>query len=88
MITIPLYFILIVYFILLFVLIVFFITNICHIILTGTTTFASFLITLFILALSILVLFAAWYLLQDTNWNQPITIWNPNWINPPQHIFN
>lgn len=87
MISIPISFFLIIYFILLVVLAVFFMINFFHIILTGTTSFSSFLVTLFVTAFFALIIFGTWYLLQNTDWTQPITIWNNNWLGGKNNIF-
>ncbi len=80
MITIPLFGLLIIYAVALAILGVFFVINFFHIILTGTNSFSSFLVTLFTLAFSSLIIFGTWYLLQNTDWTQQITIWNSSWL--------
>ncbi|TSC83633.1 MAG: Uncharacterized protein G01um101413_962 [Parcubacteria group bacterium Gr01-1014_13] len=80
MITIPISFFLIIYFVILVMLTIFFTVNFFHIILTGTTTFSSFLATLFVFASIALVLFGTWYFLQGINWSQTITIWDNSWF--------
>ncbi|MFA5061588.1 MAG: hypothetical protein WC526_00345 [Patescibacteria group bacterium] len=74
MISIPLYIFLIIYFIFLFIFAIFFITNLLHIVLTGTTTFSGLIVTLIIICLSLFVVFETWNILQNIDWNQPIII--------------
>ena len=80
MITIPISFFLIIYFVILVMLTIFFVVNFFHIILTGTTTLSSFVATLFVFASITLVLFGTWYFLQGINWSQTITIWDNSWF--------
>ncbi len=80
MITIPLYSLLVIYAVFLIVFVIFFAINFFHIILTGTTSFSSFLVTLFVTAFFALIIFGTWYLLQSTDWTQQITIWNSSWL--------
>ncbi len=80
MISIPLYILLIAYAIFLIIFFVFFITNLLHIVLTGTTTFTSFIATFIVAALSAVTIYATWYYLQNTDWMQPITIFNTGWL--------
>ena len=80
MVTIPLYSLLVVYGIFLVVFVTFILANIMHIILTGSTTFASFIVTIFILLFSLVVLFGTWHYLQDTSWTDRLTIWNNDWL--------
>ncbi len=72
MLIIPLYTLLIIYAIFLIVFLTFFAINFFHIILTGTTTLGSFIITFIIMALSVLTLFGTWYYLQNIDWQQPL----------------
>ncbi|HSR89380.1 MAG TPA: hypothetical protein VLK22_03240 [Candidatus Udaeobacter sp.] len=80
MLVVPLYTLLIAYITFLAIFFIFFITNLLHILLTGTTTFFSLIITFIILALSILTIYATWYYLQDTIWTQTITLIDINWL--------
>lgn len=74
MISIPLYIFLIIYFVFLFVFTIFFLINLLHIVLTGTTTFAGFVVTLLVICLSLFVIFETWNILQNMDWSQPIII--------------
>lgn len=76
MLTIPLYVALFIYFGFLLFFISFIFINLTHLFHTGTLTFFSFIITLFFLAFSVIVLWATWYSLRDVNWQQPIISWN------------
>ena len=80
MLTIPISFFLIIYFIVLAVLAVFFAVNFFHIVLTGTNTFSSFVATLFAVIAVALTLFGTWYFLQGVDLSQQITIWNKSWL--------
>lgn len=71
MLIIPLYILLILYAIFLIIFFTFFTINFFHIILTGTTTLGSFIITFIIIALSTLTLYGTWYYLQNIDWQQP-----------------
>lgn len=78
--SIPLYTIAIFYLIFLGIFVVFAFINIMHIIETGTFTFISMVFTIKIIALTFLILYVTWYLLQSTDWHYLITIWNDDWI--------
>lgn len=80
MITLPFYFLLILYAIFLIIFFTFFIINFGHLIATGTNTLGSFIITFTIIALSVLTLFGTWYYLQGTDWQQSITVLNFEFI--------
>jgi hypothetical protein len=68
----PLYTLLIAYSIFLVIFFTFFVINFFHIILTGTTTFGSFIVTFIIMALSVLTFYGTWYYLQNVDWQQPL----------------
>lgn len=87
MISIPISFFLIIYFIILAVLGVFFAINFFHIVLTGTTSVSSFFITLFVLAFVALILFGTWYFLQGVDLSQQIIIWSKSWSGGGDNIF-
>ena len=80
MISIPLYFFLFAYFFFLLIFVVFSIINFGHIFQTGGITFASFIVTAIILALTVFTLFFTWSLLQDVNLTdtRQITNWFGN----------
>lgn len=80
MLSIPLYSFLLAYAVFLIVFVIFFLVNFFHILLTGTTSFSSFLVTIFVVALSAFIIFTTWNLLQATDWTQSITIWNRSWL--------
>ena len=87
MITVPLSIFIIIYFVLLAIIGVFFIINFFHIILTGTASFSSFIITVFVLAAVALILYGTWYFLQGVDLSQQITIWNKAWLGGGDNIF-
>jgi len=80
MITVPISFFLIIYFIILAVLAIFFAVNFFHIVFTGTNTFSSFIATLFVVASVALILFGTWYFLRGIDWSQTITVWDSSWF--------
>lgn len=80
MLTIPLYSFLVIYFGFLIIFFIFSIINVLHLADTGTLTFVSFLMTLVITAMTVLTLYATWYLLRGTYWQMPITIYNSEWL--------
>ena len=85
MLSIPLYFLLIIYLIILAIILGFFLVNFLHIVLTGTTTTASFVITLFVLICSALILYGTVYFLNGVDWSQQVILWNSSWLSS---IFN
>ncbi|MEK7131660.1 MAG: hypothetical protein AAB797_02930 [Patescibacteria group bacterium] len=87
MLSVPLSSFIIIYLIALAVLGVFFAINFFHIVLTGTTSFSSFLITLFVLASVTLILYGTWYFLQGVDLSQQITIWNNSWLGRGNNLF-
>lgn len=80
MVIFPLYIIGFIYLAFLAVFAVFAFVNIMHIIQTGTFTRMSFLITLFVMAFTALILYATWYFLKDTDWQQTLFVWNTEGI--------
>ncbi|KKP59561.1 MAG: hypothetical protein UR53_C0001G0061 [Candidatus Magasanikbacteria bacterium GW2011_GWC2_34_16] len=76
--SIPLYIFLFIYFAFLIIFVFFSVVNIIHIIRTGSLTFASFIITTIIGAMTIFTLFFTWALLTGTNWQTPVNILNIN----------
>ncbi|MFA5128242.1 MAG: hypothetical protein WC457_04590 [Patescibacteria group bacterium] len=80
MLTIPLYSFLIIYAILFLFFVFFFLVNVGHIVATGSITFGSFIMTMFILLASLAVLWFTWYILQNMDWTQGLTIFNKEWF--------
>lgn len=72
----PLYIIGFIYLAFLAVFAVFAFVNIMHIIQTGTFTKMSFLVTLFVIIFTALILYTTWYFLKDTDWQQTLFVWN------------
>lgn len=72
MLTIPLYYLLIFYTIFLLVFFTFFTINFFHIILTGTITLSSFIVTCIVIAATVLTFFGTWYYLHTIDWQQPL----------------
>ena len=87
MLTLPIYALLIIYALFLIIFFIFFVINLFHIILTGTTTFTSFIATFLIMATTVFVIYGTWYLLQNTNWMQTIIIWDNSWFSNENNIF-
>ena len=80
MFSLPLYVFLIIYSAFLAIFAVFAFVNIFHIIETGTLTGVSFIVTFLSMALTALALYATWYFLQNTDWQQAVVIWNSDWL--------
>jgi len=87
MLSVPLYSLLVIYALFLIVFIVFFAVNFFHILLTGTNSFSSFLVTIFVITVSALIIFVTWDLLQGTDWTQPVIIWGGSWSGNQNNIF-
>lgn len=87
MLTIPISVFLIIYFVILVLLAIFFAVNFFHILLTGTTTFSSFVATIFVFAAVALVLFGTWYFLRGIDWSQTITIWDNSWFSQTLNVI-
>ncbi len=85
MITIPLYTLLVIYAIFLFIFFTFFIINFFHILLTGTTTLGSFIVTFAIIALAVLTLFGTWYYLKNIDFREPLLTLNLSFISNLLH---
>lgn len=81
MLEISLYSFLFIYFGLLVVFFIFAMINFYHIITTASFTFASFVISFFLFAFTILTLYATWYLLLDVNWQTTVPLFNIEWLN-------
>lgn len=79
-ISIPLYIFLFIYFGFLVIFFLFVGINFFHIIKSGTLTFTNFLITALAAATTIFILFGTFQLLQGTDWQQTITLFNANWF--------
>ena len=80
MLTLPLYSSLLLYATFLLGVLGFFIVNIGNLARTGTFTFISFLATFFFLTAAALIVWGTWQLLQNIDWQQPVTLWNSGWI--------
>lgn len=80
MITIPLYIILFIYLAYLLIVMSFYYVNFSHLIHNGALDFITFLFTFFIIALTVFCLYLTFVSLMGTNWQEPITIWNSDWI--------
>jgi len=80
MLTLPLYSFLIIYGIFLLAFLFFFFMSVAHIFSTGSLTFASFMITLFIIFAAVVTLWLTWLFLNGMDWTQGITIFNKNWF--------
>lgn len=80
MITIPLYFILFIYFAFLVLFTIFSFINVGHIYHSGALTFTSFVFTIFVALFVIGNFILTFNLLAGTDWQQMITVWNSAWI--------
>lgn len=54
--------------------------NFYHIFKSGILTFTNFLITVLIAAATVFILFGTYQLLQDTDWQQTITLFDLAWF--------
>lgn len=79
-INLPLYVFLFVYFGFLLIFGVFVGINFYHVFKSGILTFTNFLVTVLIAAATIFVLFGTFQLLQGTDWQQTITLFDLNWF--------
>lgn len=80
MFSLPLYVFLILSLIYFAVFIIFFIINVGHLFQTAALTMTSLIFTILIVATSILLVWAAWYLLSGTDWGTPVTIFDTSWL--------
>jgi hypothetical protein len=80
MITIPLYVLLIIFGVFLLTALIFALINVGHLIKTGTLTGASIIATFLFGAYSLVVISLTLSQLVSTDWAQPVTIWNNDWI--------
>lgn len=80
MLTIPLYTALIIYFVFLFIFLIFFLTNVRHIMLTGTNTFMSFAVTFIVLILTALTVWGTWNFVRSADWQRPLIVWDSGWL--------
>ncbi len=78
--TLPLYIFLFLYFAFLAIFMLFVIINFHHIISSGTLTLTNFFFTVLIAAITIFILFGTYQLLQGTDWQQSVVIFNSQWI--------
>lgn len=81
MVTFPFYIILFVYGFFLLAFAAFGLINIGHLVKTGTLTLTSFIATFLFLCFSTFILWATWNVLVSVDWQQPIVIWDSNWLN-------
>lgn len=70
MLTLPLYFFLLLYFAFLIVFAIFLIINLLHLTRTGTFTLASLIVTVFVLSASVITIYATYTNLAGTDWRQ------------------
>ena len=80
MFTIPLYVFLIIYFLFLIIFGLFFLINIGHLFQTAALTASSVFVAILLLSVSLLILWATWYLLSDINWLQSVTVFDSAWL--------
>jgi hypothetical protein len=80
MLNIPIYIFLFLYLLFLCLFVVFSIINIYHIVMSASFTLASFIITFFMMALTIFTLYFTFELIKNADWTQTITIFNIDWI--------
>jgi len=87
MLSIPLYAAAIVYLAFLFVFLVFLSINVRHLMLTGSNTAVSFLVTFIVLILIILTCWQTWNFLQSADWQRPLVIWDQSWMGSANNNF-
>ena len=80
MFTLPLYVILFLYLIYLAIFAIFSVINFYHIVTSGSFTIPSFAASFVVFTLTFLTLYFTWTLLAGVDWQQPITIFNHEWI--------
>ena len=81
MFEIPLYIFLFIYFGLMVIFFIFSMVNFYHIVTTASFTMTSFIVSFFIFSLTILTLYATWYLLNNTDWQTTVPLFNTEWLN-------
>ncbi|PIT88614.1 MAG: hypothetical protein COU29_02465 [Candidatus Magasanikbacteria bacterium CG10_big_fil_rev_8_21_14_0_10_36_32] len=80
MIAIPLYTFLGLYLLLLGIFTLFFIINIAHLVQTSSLTFVSFVVTFIFFASVTLLIYATMNLLEGTQWQYEVIIFNKEWF--------
>ena len=88
MITIPLYTVLIAYFAFMAIILLFIHINVMHVFHSGSLTFVSFAFTFFVTVFIIVNFFYTLSLLYSADWQQPLTLWNGNWISSTLNLTN
>jgi len=78
--ALPLYVFLFLFFGFLVIFAIFFLIDLYHLFETSSLTLTSLFITILVMAVSVITLFAVWYLLQDVDWQTQITIFDSSWI--------
>ncbi len=79
-ITIPLYIFLFIYFGFLIIFFTFVGINFWHILKSGTLTTTNFVVSILAAAATVVVLTETYYLLNDVNWQQTITLFDLSWF--------
>lgn len=82
MLTVPLYSLLIGYLVFLAFFTILMTINFYHIIISGSFTFTTFIISFFCIVLTLLTLYFTFIQLQNVAWNTPITVFNLEWFTP------
>jgi len=80
MIAFPLYILLFVYLIFLAIFFVFVTINFYYIITSGAFTSASFMVSFFVFALTVLTIYLTFALLIHVNWRKQVQLYNPAWF--------
>lgn len=88
MIIIPLYIILLIYLAYLIVISVFAFINFSHLFHSGSLTTISLFVTLLMAALVAITLFFTFIFLNEVDWQQPLTLWNNEWISSTLNSSN
>lgn len=87
MLTVPIYIFFFAYFIFLIIFAFFSIVNLAHLFHTGAFTFVSLSVTIIVTIITILIFMATWFLLQNVDWQQTITLFDKAWFTNGSNYF-
>jgi len=88
MLTIPLYIILFLYLAFLSIFFIFSLINFYHIVMSASFTLASFFMSFFVFAMTILTIYFTAQLLTGVNWQIPIIVLDLDWLSRVFGIHN
>jgi len=87
MVIIPLYIFLFIFFGALLILSIFGFIGISHLFTTANLSFTSFIVTFIVFALACFTLYGTWSLLQTTDWQLPVKIFDASWFGGNNQSF-